>query len=166
MVPQEWNSENGGSSPLEWWQAKIRRLHRHLRGWEKHTSGVNKQEKDLLDKLDVLDKKAETNPLSQLELEAKHGMKESLARLLMEEEIKWYQRSKTKRLLQRDAKTQYFHLVANGKHRKTRIFQLQDSGRTITGEADLKKYITKYYRGETTFRLDAAKTADILQVSA
>jgi hypothetical protein len=43
---------------------KIRRLRYHLRGWAKHTSGVNKKEKELLDKLDNLDKKAETSLLS------------------------------------------------------------------------------------------------------
>jgi hypothetical protein len=32
------------------WQLKIRMLHQHLRGWAKHTSGVNKKEtKDLVD---------------------------------------------------------------------------------------------------------------------
>jgi hypothetical protein len=38
----------------------------------KHTSGVNKKEKkDLLDKLDSLDKKAETSILSPQELDVK-----------------------------------------------------------------------------------------------
>jgi len=41
-----------------------------------------------------------------------------------EEEIKWYQRTKVKNLLEGDANTN-FHLVANGKHRKTRIFMLE-----------------------------------------
>jgi hypothetical protein len=34
---------------------------------------------------------------------------------LREEEIKWYERAKTKDLLEGDDNTQYFHLVANGK---------------------------------------------------
>jgi hypothetical protein len=117
MVKNVWLSENSGSTPLERWQAKIRRLRQHLRGWAKHTSGILRREKkDLLDKLDSLDKKAELAPLSPQELESKNAMKEVLARILREEEIKWYQQSKTKGLLEGDANTRYFHLIANGKH--------------------------------------------------
>ena len=36
MVAQIWQSENGGSTPLERWQNKIRRLRQHLRGWAQH----------------------------------------------------------------------------------------------------------------------------------
>jgi len=58
--------------------------------------------------------------------------------------LKWYQKAKLKHLLQGDANTKYYHLVANGKHRKTRIFQLEQQEGTICGELELKKYITKY----------------------
>jgi len=34
--------------------------------------------------------------------------------------------------------TKYFHLVANGKHRKTRIFQLVDGDKIIQGDEELK----------------------------
>ena len=43
--------------------------------------------------------------------------------------------------------TKYFQLIANGKHRKTRIFQLEDDGKIIKGDEQLKKCITDYYRG-------------------
>jgi len=45
--------------------------------------------------------------------------------LLREEELKWYQRSKVRNLLEGDANMKYFQLVVNGKHRKTRIFKLE-----------------------------------------
>jgi hypothetical protein len=98
-------------------------------------------------------------------------MREELAHLLREEEVKWYQRAKTKGLLEGDANTRYFHLIANGKHRKTRIFQLEDGGQTISGDAELKKYITTYYKDlfgpppENVFQMDPSWTADIPQVS-
>jgi hypothetical protein len=101
----------------------------------KHTSGVNKKEKkDLLDKLDSLDKKAETSILSPQELDVKQCLNLRLSQLLREEEIKWYQCSKAKHLLEGDANTKYFHLLANGRHRKTRIFQLQDGDNIINGD--------------------------------
>ena len=43
--------------------------------------------------------------------------------------------------------TKYFQLVANGKHWKTRIFQLEDGDKIVQGYEELKKYITHYYRG-------------------
>jgi hypothetical protein len=94
-----------------------------------------------------------------------------LGHLLREEELKWYQRSKAKLLLEGDSNTKYFHLLANGRHRKTWIFQLEDGGRKICGDEELKKYITSYYKGlfappnETIVRLDESRREDISQVS-
>jgi hypothetical protein len=107
------------------WQLKIRLPRQHHRGWAKHTSEVNKKEKkELLDKLDSLDKKAEISLLSSQEVDVKQCLSLRLSQLLKEEKIKWYQRSKAKHLLEGDENTKYFHLLANGRHRKTRMFQL------------------------------------------
>ena len=95
----------------------------------------------------MLDKKAETQTLHQWEVDLKQTPKSRLIQILREEEIKWYQRGKTTKLLFGDMKTKYFQLIANGKHRKTRIFQLEDDGKIIKGDEQLKKYITDYYRG-------------------
>jgi hypothetical protein len=66
--------------------------------------------------------------LLQHEVDMKRCLKKRLVQLLREEEIKGYQRSKSKsdKLLMGDSNTKYFHLLANGKHRKTSIFQLED----------------------------------------
>jgi hypothetical protein len=42
--------------------------------------------------------------------------------------------------------TRYFHLIANGKHRKKNNFQLEQDEGTIVGQANLKVFITKYYK--------------------
>jgi hypothetical protein len=89
---------------------------------------------------------------------------------LREEELKWYQRAKVKHLLQGDANTKYYHLLANGRHRKTRIFQLEDGESIITGDAQLKEHITSYYRNlfgpseDSLFSLEESQTEDIPQV--
>ena len=54
----------------------------------------------MLEKLDELDKKAETMLLTSLEVNLKHVLNERLAELLREEELKWYQRAKTRDLLE------------------------------------------------------------------
>jgi hypothetical protein len=65
----------------------------------------------------------------------------------------------------------YFHLVANGKHRKTRLFKLEDGNSTILGEANLKRYVTKYYKGlfgkseSNSISLDESIIHDIPQVN-
>jgi hypothetical protein len=45
-------------------------------------------------------------------------LNERLSELLQEEEIKCYQHAKVKNLLEGDANTKYFQLVANGNTRK------------------------------------------------
>src|SRR4051812_11508947 len=94
-----------------------------------------------------------------------------MARLLREEELKWYQRSKAKFILEGDANTRYFHAVANGKNKKKLIHSLiQDEG-TIEGQQHLKSYITNYYKSffgaltENSFSLDESRMEDIPQVS-
>jgi hypothetical protein len=90
---------------------------------------------------------------------------------LREEELKWYQRSKSQFILEGDANTRYFHGVANGRHRRKLIHSpVQDEG-TIEGHENLKSYITNYYKGlfgspeEGNFSMDETRIDDILQVS-
>jgi hypothetical protein len=47
MVVNIWRSQNSGSSPLQRWQSKIRRLRQHLRGWASNMAGSYKKEKKL-----------------------------------------------------------------------------------------------------------------------
>jgi hypothetical protein len=55
---------NKGMSLLEIWQNKIRALRRYLSGWAKNMNGAYKKEKkDITNKLDELDKKAESTML-------------------------------------------------------------------------------------------------------
>jgi hypothetical protein len=125
MVRDIWMNTIVGTTPMERWQGKIRMLRQPLRGWAKNISSQYKKEKkEILNTLDILDKNAENAPLQLEELNIKQCLNNRLARLLCEEEIKWYQRVKVKELLEGDSNTKYFQLIANGKHRKTRIFQL------------------------------------------
>jgi exonuclease III len=147
MVADIWQSENSGSSPLQRWQSKIRRLRQHLRGWAANVAGTYKKEKKaILDLLHKIDKKGEHGCLSDQEINLKQYLKERLVTLLREEELKWYERAKIKTLLEGDSNTRFFHLVANGKHRKQQILSLEDDQGTLVGMSDLKKHITNYYK--------------------
>jgi hypothetical protein len=146
-VVEVWQQETKGSSSLERCQNKIRILRRYLRGWAKNMNGLYKKEKkDITCKLEQLDKKAESTLLLPHEINIKQFLNARLIQLLRDEEIKWYQRSKSNKLLQGDSNTKYFHMVANGKHRKSQIFQLLEGDRMIRGHETLKSYITDYYK--------------------
>ena len=84
-------------------------MRQHLTGWAKHTNEIYKKEKQrLCTIIDDLDKIAETRTLSQQEIELKNQSNEKVARLLREEEIKYYQRSKADFILMGDSNTRYF----------------------------------------------------------
>lgn len=172
MVKDIWVNETRGSTPLEKWQARIRKVRQHLRGWAMHTSGLLKKEKkEIIAKLDDLDKRAEIVLLSTAELDLRNYLQNRLAQLLREEEIKWYQRAKVKELLEGDSNTKYFQMIANGKFRKNRIFQMTDGARMLYDEGELKSHITGYYKNlfgppeSTSFTLDEDLRDDIIQVT-
>jgi hypothetical protein len=122
-VIEVWQRENKGSTSLEKWQNKIRTLRCYLRGWAKNINGTYKKEKkDIMSKLEQLDKKAESTMLLPHEVDIKHCLNAWLIQQLREEDIRWFQRSKANNLLQGDNNTKYFHMVANGKNQKLRIF--------------------------------------------
>jgi hypothetical protein len=52
--------------------------------------------------------------------------------------MKCYERAKVKTLLEGDNNTCFFHLVANGKHRKQYIFKLEQDDDVIVGDDNLK----------------------------
>jgi putative IMPACT (imprinted ancient) family translation regulator len=59
-------------------------------------NGAYKKEKqELLRKAEELDKKAESQLLSQCEWDLKQSIHEKITQLLREEEVKWFQRAKT-----------------------------------------------------------------------
>jgi hypothetical protein len=102
-------------------------------------------------------------------MELRYHLKGQLTKLLREEEIYWLQRSKATKLLQEDDNTKYFHLVANGRHRKTKIVQVEQEEGTIVGDENLKNYITEYYKGlfgphtQKSFSMDETLRDDILK---
>ena len=100
----------------------------------------------LLGIIDSLDIKAETLPLSDNERNILKLANDSLNKLRRDEETKWAQRAKVKYIQEGGNNTKYFHLIANGKHRKKKIFQLEQEEGTIVGDDNLKVYITNYYK--------------------
>ena len=114
--------------------------------------------------------KAETSILDSNELETKIDAEMQLKKLLREEELKWALRAKVRKIVEGEDNTQFFHMIANGKHRKKRIFQLEQDEGTIVGQDNLKDYITNYYKQlfgppvETFVSLDESRVEDVPQL--
>jgi hypothetical protein len=119
----------------------------------------------------MLDIKAESNSLNHAEREVLKNAHDSLSKLRRDEEIKWSQRAKVKHIQEGGNNTKYFHLIANGKHRKKKIFQLEQEEGTIVGDDNLKNYISEYYKKlfgapeQNTFSMMEERVADVPQLS-
>ena len=120
MVKRIWERPVAGDTPIQRWNNKIRALRTHLVGWARHTSGLLKKEKERLSSIiDALEALAEVRLLSEQEIELKSQSNAQISKLLREEELKWYQRSKAQFILEGDSNTRYFHSIANGRHGKS-----------------------------------------------
>jgi mannosylglycoprotein endo-beta-mannosidase len=120
----------------------------------------------------MLDCKAEIAPLEEDERRSLRNAQDAIAKLRRDEETKWAQRAKIKHVQKGGDNTKYFHLIANGKHRRKKIFQLEQDEGTIMGQENLKNYITAYYKSlfgppsMTSCVMDESMIHDIPQISA
>ena len=94
-----------------------------------------------------MDVEAEVRDLNEDELECLTQSRDHLTKLLRQEEIKYYQWAKTKDVLLGDNNTRYLHMIANGNHRKKRIYSLENGSSKLEGHANLKNFITEFYKG-------------------
>jgi hypothetical protein len=65
----------------------------------------------------------------------------TIAKLKPEEESKWVQWVKVKQVHAGVDGTKYFHLIANNKHSRKKIFWLEEEEGNIIGQDNLKNYI-------------------------
>lgn len=147
MVAREWAATSHGNTCIEIWHNKIRHLRHFLKRWARNQSSVYKKEKQrLLGIIDHLDIKAETTLLSEHARGLLREANDQLANLRRDEESKWAQRAKVKHIQEGGNNTKYFHLIANGKHRRKKKFQLEQDEGTILGQDNIKNYITEFYK--------------------
>lgn len=99
-----------------------------------------KRKKELMDQVDILDGDCETHGLDAAKRDYKLHLENQLAEILKEEELKWFQRSKEKDLLEGDCNTKYYHAKANGRKQKDTIFALHKDERVIEGNERLLQY--------------------------
>jgi hypothetical protein len=104
------------------------------------------EKEHLLTLIDNLDLKAEITPLDDAERKIMRDAQDELANLRRQEESKLAQRAKVKFIQEGGHNTKFFHLIANGKHRRKKIFNLNKKKEQIIGQENLKNYISEYYK--------------------
>jgi hypothetical protein len=96
--------------------------------------------------IDILERKAGITPLDEEERTAMRNAQDKVVKLRRQEESKWAQRAKVKYIQEGGDNTKYFHLIANGKHRRKKNYRLEQDEGTIIGQENLKNYISEYYK--------------------
>jgi hypothetical protein len=94
----------------------------------------------------MFEEKEEARDITDEQVIARIESKVELLKILDEEEIHWYRSWQENWLLKGDNNTEFFHRVANGRKRKHTIYSLQDGEMVITGDENLLKHASDYYR--------------------
>ena len=89
---------------------------------------IGKKRNTLSSQLDDLDRRCELTGLSVADYELRKDLQRSLNKILREEEIKWYQRSKERDLKEGNNITRYFMINSSDRKRKNKIFHFVQDG--------------------------------------
>jgi hypothetical protein len=151
MMGRVWNSIRGRFSEsrysLDIWHGCLSLSRQYLRGWNiNKRSEAKKMKKELLGKLDGLDKIAEVRPLDGNFWKERYLVEGELEQIYHKEELHWQQRGGEKWLLIGDTNTEYFYTCVNGWRRKTRIISLDIEEGAITEQGAISKHVVDFYK--------------------
>jgi len=120
LVENVWTLPVGVSNSLDVWKLKLKRLRQKLKGWNNNIVGhYKKLKKNLIEKIDILDKASETSGLSDADRYLKLDLESNLRKIVNEENISLRQKARDKFLLEGDENSKYFHLLAKHKKEET-----------------------------------------------
>jgi hypothetical protein len=102
-----------------------------LKGWNFNVEGrYSKLKKELMYKIDILDKRSEVMGISDYERLQKLEMEWNLKNMMAEEGCKRKQTVRDRFINDGDENTRYFHLIAKGRKRRVKILSLLHEGVT------------------------------------
>lgn len=140
LVARNWDSN-------ACWGSHILKLQGALRKWNKEVFGnIFVKKKNLIEQLEHLDNQIASNPSSNLDNIRKEMWSEYVA-VLVQEEILWYRKSRSKWLYFGDRNTRFFHGVTTIKRRKNTYDILQDRDGNWVGEPQqLENMVSSFYK--------------------
>ncbi len=95
--------------------------------------------------MDWLDKAEETRSLNFLERALRPLLKVRYEELVVQEEIKWRQRSRVLWLRAGDANTSFFHRKANYRRSTNRISAISDGASLLASHDGIAKHLHSYF---------------------
>jgi hypothetical protein len=126
---------------------KMKRLKKMLKGWNINVEGrYLKLKKELMCKIDILDKRNEIIGISDYERLEKLELEWNLKNMMVEEGCKRKQTAREKFINEGDENTRYFHLIAKGRKRRVKILSLLHEGITVDDADGINKITTSFYK--------------------
>lgn len=128
------------------WCEQLPKFQQDLQKWNKEVFGnIFQRKRDLVAQLDEVAQLLTINPSEALERKHKDIWKE-YEKVLFQEEVLWYQKSRTKWVHYGDRNTHFFHGTTTIKKRKNTYDMLQDSkGNWIGDQTQLEAMVTNYF---------------------
>jgi hypothetical protein len=147
LVENVWALPVGVSNSLDVWKLKLKRLRQKLKGWNSNIVGhYKKLKKNLIEKIDILDKASETSGLSDADRFLKLDLESNLRKIVNEENISLRQKARDKFLLEGDENSKYFHLLAKHKKRKLKIVTLSHGDIVAHDDHGINQLATSFYK--------------------
>jgi hypothetical protein len=147
LVRSNWSLSVSVTHSLDVWKLKLKRLRQNLKGWNSNIVGhYKKLKKDLIEKIDTLDKVSETSGLSDADRFLKLDLEYNLKKIVNEENISLRQKARDKFLLEGDENSKYFHLLAKLKKRKLKILMLSHGDIVAHDDHGINDLATSFYK--------------------
>jgi hypothetical protein len=146
LVENNWSLPVRGKKSIDIWKEKTKRLKKMLKGWNINVEGrYIKLKKDLMSKIDILDKKCEILGISDAEriekLELEWNLKKNYGRRVQKK-----QTAREKFINEGDENTKFFHLIAKGRKRRVKIPFLIHDGASVNDFVSINKIVSSYYK--------------------
>lgn len=129
------------------WSQQINHLQGSLVNWNKRVFGnIFERKKKLMRGLEEIDKRLVLQPSSALE-DKQNQLWLEYDRVLGQEELLWYQKSRSKWLQSGDRNTKYFHgVTAIRRKRNSYDIMQDDDGSWIGDPSKIEELVTNYYK--------------------
>jgi hypothetical protein len=146
------------SRPAEWMEvrlsAKLKTLKGDLKEWHSRAYGsLDGRIEAQVEALKLLDLKAEVDPLSLEDFEARFKGFHDLWALLRVRESQIFQRSRTRWLREGDANSGYFHSNIKLRRRRNSILALKVGNMWVESVQEVRAEIVSYFRGHFSLSL-------------
>lgn len=144
-VHDVWNAPTSGAFAIEIWQPKTRLLRKKVKGWSINLEAeLKKKKRNLMQEFDILDVFYEDHRLDDSNRTRMNDIKE-LEIIWHKEEVTLWQRSRDRRIKDGDKNNAYFHTLANHRHRKNHLSELNSDNGTVYSTKEMLEVVTSFY---------------------